>query len=100
MYLYNTTFGIDPAIEQEFFTWLYNEFIPASTADGEYFSQPELFRVLTGEPGNNTFALHMRAADIDDINRWYADHGSRLFNDLIQRWHGRAVYFTTTLEQA
>ncbi len=98
MYIYNTTFGVDPALETEFFNWLNAEFIPASVADGEYFTAPELFKVITNDPENNAFALHMRAAATDDINRWYADHGARLFDYIMQRWGGRVVYFTTTLE--
>lgn len=100
MYIYNTTFGVDPALEKEFLEWLASEFIAVSTVDGEYFHDPELFKVQTGDPQNNTFALHLRADDIDDINRWYADHGARLFDHLMSRWGGRVVYFTTTLAKA
>ncbi|MDE6301276.1 MAG: DUF4286 family protein [Muribaculaceae bacterium] len=97
MYIYNTTFGVDPGVEEEFLEWLRNEFVTVSTADGEYFTQPELFRVQSGDPDSNTFALHLRAEDAEDINRWYADHGARLFDHLMRRWGGRVVYFTTTL---
>ncbi len=99
MLLYNTTFGIDASVESEFLNWLRTEFIAVSTADGEYFTLPELFYVnAQQEPGIKSIALHLRAQDAGDINRWYEDHGSRLFNTIMQRWNGRVVFFSTTLE--
>ncbi len=98
MLLYNTTFGIDTTIEAEFVEWLRAEFIPTAIADGEYFTAPELFRVeAQTEPGVTSLALHLRAKSRDDISTWYADHGSRLFDDILKRWPSRAVFFSTTL---
>ncbi len=100
MLLYNTTFGIDAAIEREFVEWLRTEFIPSATSDGEYFTAPELFRVeAESEPGVTSLALHLRACSRDDIETWYADHGSRLFDTILQRWPSRAVFFSTTLSE-
>ena len=99
MFLYNTTFGIDVSIEEQFIAWLRSEFIPTSTCDGEYFDNPELFYVnAQQEQGIKSIALHLRAPNEEAINRWYEDHGSRLFNTIMQRWNGRAVFFSTTLE--
>lgn len=97
MHLYNTTFGVSKDVEKEFVDWLNTEFIPVSTADGEYFSQPELLRVHSADPEANTLALHMRAADLNDINLWYEDHGARLFDYITKTWNGKVVYFCTTL---
>lgn len=98
MLLYNTTFAIDPQIEEEFLRWLRDEFIPSATADGDYFDTPELFRVENRTAGDAlSYALHMRALSAEDINLWYEDHGSRLFDTLIRRWQGRAAFFSTTL---
>ena len=97
MHIYNTTFGIDPAVETEFIEWLRSEFIPAATADGEYFSSPELMRVITDEPGVNSIALHLRAESKDDIARWYEDHGSKHFDFIQRKWNGHVVFFSTTL---
>lgn len=98
MLIYNTTFGIDAAIENEFIEWLRAEFIPSAVADGEYFTDPELFRVeAEHEPGVTSLALHLRAASREDIATWYADHGSRLFDAILKRWPSRAVFFSTTL---
>lgn len=99
MHIYNTTFGIDTRIENEFIDWLRHEFIPTAVEDGEYFTGHELFRVATqADPGVISLALHLRAEDTADIDRWYADHGSRLYAEILNRWNGSAVYFTTTLE--
>ena len=97
MHIYNTTFGVDPAVETEFIDWLRAEFIPESTADGESFSTPELMRVVSSDPAVNSLALHMRARELDDIDKWYADHGARLFDLIQKRWNGHVVFFSTTL---
>ena len=97
MYIYNTTFAADPVVEDEMIEWLRGEFIPLSTADGAYFTDAELMAVLPrGE--QNSYALHMRAESLGDIELWYADHGSRLFDHAQRRWGGRVVFFTTTLQ--
>ncbi len=99
MYIYNTTFAIDQSLEVEFLQWLRNEYILKSTEDGEYFNSPEIFVVQAKqEPQVKSFAVHMRAKCKDDIDRWYEDHGSRMFDEFMKRWNGRAVYFCTTLE--
>lgn len=97
MHIYNTTFGIDPAVEAEFLDWLKAEFIPAATSDGEYFHTPELMRVVTADPEANSIALHLRADSTDDIAKWYEDHGARLFAHIQKTWNGHVVFFSTTL---
>lgn len=96
-HIYNTTFGVDPAVEKEFIAWLRREFIPLSVDSGEYFKQPELLRVHTQDKQVNSIALHMRADDLNDINLWYEDEGARLFDFIQQTWQGRVVFFSTTL---
>ncbi|MDO4319275.1 MAG: DUF4286 family protein [Bacteroidales bacterium] len=100
MLIYNITFALDSRLEDEFIGWLKNEFIPATTVDnGEYFTEPRLMRVSHElEPGTRSLALHLCAAEADDIDRWYADHGSRLFASMIDRWADRVAWFPTTLE--
>lgn len=98
MLIYNTTFALEPAVEKEFLKWLRAEFIPSAMADGEYFISHELLRVMGADPSTPTYALHLRARGADDINLWYEDHGSRLFDTINTRWNGHAVFFSTTLE--
>lgn len=97
MYIFNTTFAAEPAVEKELIEWLHGELIPSATVEGDYFTAPELMRVLSQDE-NNPLALHMRAQTLDDIRLWYEDHGSRLFDYVQQRWGGRVVFFSTTLE--
>ncbi len=99
MTLYNTTFAIDPELRDEFIAWLRDEFIPTATADGEYFESARLFTVDTLQPDSEalSLALQMETSEVDNINLWYADHGSRLFDHIMNRWPGRAVFFSTTL---
>lgn len=99
MLLYNTTFGVDKAVQDKFLQWLRMEFIPVST-DSEYLTQPEIFRVNSNalDPSMANFALHFRAESREDIENWYQDHGSNLFDQIMQIWNGQVVFFSTTLE--
>lgn len=98
MHIYNITFGVDPEVKNEFLDWLRSEFISASVEDGEYFSSPELMKVMTTDTSVDSFALHMRCSELNAISLWYEDHGSRLFDYIQNRWNGKVVFFTTTLE--
>jgi len=98
MLLYNITFGVDPDSKEGFIEWLNSQFIPVSVADHEYFSSPELMKVLTADTSVDSYALHMRAENLNDISLWYEDHGSRLFDYIQKHWNGKVVFFATTLQ--
>lgn len=103
MFLYNTTFAVDNAIENEVIDWLNSEFIP-SAVDEEYFYgidskfAPMILRVLGGEPGVKSIAVHLYLDSIETLKDWYADHGARLFSHIMEKWGEKAVFFSTTLE--
>lgn len=102
MYLYNTTFAVDIQVEDDLINWLKKDFIP-SAVDEKYFIispelKPAILRVLGGEPGISSLAVHLYTDCIQNIEDWYSDHGSALFSDVIDRWQGRVVFFSTTLE--
>lgn len=97
MLLYNTTFAVDTDVEAEVIAWLKDEFIP-SGIDEDYFAGPQLLRVLGGEPGVTSLAVHFYSETVEQIEKWYADHGSRLFGRALERWQGKVMFFSTTLE--
>lgn len=102
MYLYNTTFAVESDLENEVVEWIKKDFIPSATED-EYFldnpgASPHILRVLGGEPGVTSLAVHLFTESIEDIEKWYSDHGSRLFGSVIERWQSRVMFFSTTLE--
>ena len=100
MYLYNITFAADKSIESELAAWLTAELMGTATSGTDALMQrPALMRVVgQGEPGTVSLAVHMYAESTDDIERWYADHGCRLFADAVALWGDRVVFFPTTLE--
>lgn len=101
MYIYNTTFGIDPAIEREFLFWLKNEFLPSADSEksgGSYSFSPEILRVINNDKEVISLAVHFRADSMSDIEDWYSDHGSELFSFVNEHWYQKAVFFSTTLE--
>ena len=101
MYLYNTTFAIDTAIEAEVIMWLKDRFIPEALEDGYFINEApsgDIFRVLGGEPGVTSIAVHLYCDSIENIKDWYADRGSGLFSYILERWNQRVMFFSTTLE--
>lgn len=97
MYLYNTTFAVDRTLEDAVIDWLSRSFVPSGIDEG-YFVGPQLLRVLGGEPDVTSLAVHFYAETIEQIELWYADHGSRLFSEVLERWENRVLFFSTTLE--
>lgn len=99
--LYNTTFAIEAPLEKEVMKWLEDEFIPSAIDDGYFLStekhRPSIFKVMCGESGQVTLAVHLYTSDTEIIDKWYADHGSRLFSNALECWQGRVVFFSTTL---
>ncbi len=96
--IYNITFGVDNLVCTEFIQWLRDEFIPVSLAENEYFAGAELMKVVNDDHEVTSLALHLRADSVNDLNVWYEDCGSRLFDYIQRKWAGRVVFFTTTLE--
>lgn len=97
MLLYNTTFAVDIDIEKDVIQWIEDVFIPSAVEDSCFFS-PQILRVLGGEPEVTSIAVHIYTDSIKQIENWYADHGSALFGSLIERWDGKVVIFSTTLQ--
>lgn len=97
MYLYNTTFAIDRDIESSVIDWLTSEYIPSAVADG-FFTAPDILSVINNDPDVRSVAVHLYTDDLSNIDNWYADHGARLFASVIERWQGKVVFFSTTLE--
>ena len=102
MLLYNTTFAVDTNLEKEVVEWIKKEFIP-SAADNEYFfseapHSPDILRVIGGEPGVTSIAVHLYTDSVECIKDWYADRGAALFSDVLERWGERVMFFSTTLE--
>lgn len=100
MYIYNITFAVDKEKKEDFLRWLNAEFVAVSLEDKEYFYQHDLLQVCTDARQGEalSIALQMRAAEKDDIDRWYQDHGSRLFDHILNHYNGAVVFFTTTLK--
>lgn len=97
MYLYNITFAAEEAVEDELLQWLKYCFLP-ECADCQ-MTDPGVFRIMgRSEPGTVSIAVHMYAPSVEDIENWYADCGSRLFSDALDRWGQRVVFFPTMME--
>ena len=102
MYLYNTTFAFDKELEKEITAWIEKHFIPSALQDNYFMASgsksPDVLKVLSGGDETISVAVHLFTDSLENIKNWYADHGSRLFSEAIDRWPEKVVFFSTTLE--
>lgn len=99
MYIYNTTFHLDKAIEPEFGPWL-RTYRDKALASGLFYSARILaVRSDHMEEGVTAFALHLEASDNDRVGRWTAGIEAECLPEVFSRWPQRAVAFSTLLEE-
>lgn len=99
MYIYNTTFHLDKAIEPEFGPWL-RTYRDKALASG-LFDSARILAVRSDhmEEGVTAFALHLEASDNDRVGRWTAGIEAECLPEVFSRWPQRAVAFSTLLEE-
>lgn len=99
MYIYNTTFHIDKAVEPDFMDWLCS-YRDSAMATGA-FAAARLLTVRSEhmEDGTAAFALHLEAADLSAVRQWAENGEADSLAEIFRRWPQRAVAFSTLLEE-
>lgn len=97
MIIYNTTFHIDPAIHDQFISWLKNDYIPAAQKDG--LNNPLLTRILAkSEDGSLTYALHLYADNLSTAAKWSSGQMPAILSDAYKKWGEKMLPFSTPME--
>lgn len=94
MIILNTTFIVEDARLEEFYAWARHTYLPAMDLAG-IFTDKVIARV---EPGATSVAIQARTASIEQGQRWHDDTAAILRDDLVARFNGQALFFTTYME--
>jgi hypothetical protein len=96
MILYNVTVSIDPAIEEDWLSWMRSKHIPDVMATG-FFKESRLSRVHGEEEGGVTYAVTYVSLSEAHFDAYKAEHAPRLQQEHTQRYEGRFAAFRTML---
>lgn len=100
MIVYNVTVKLQPALSEEWLTWMKEVHIPDVMATG-LFLEHKMYRILLDEEDGDSFAIQYMAASMADLQEYQAKHAQRLQAEHKARYgeNGeRYVAFRTLLE--
>lgn len=98
MILINTTFHVHNSIIDEFIDWANNIYINKALSS-EYLSSPLLSKILADtDPEGTSFALQLKATDIDKAQQWHDIEAQTIKNDAFRKWGEKMLHFTTYME--
>lgn len=99
MYVLNTTFHVHKSVEEAFILWIKKDYIHSALSSG-VFCQPSLLRLmLEVQEDSSSFALGLKADDMDVAASWHDNAGAELRRKLYDRFGEKVVFFTTCMEE-
>ncbi len=98
MILLNTTFHVHNSVLNDFIDWVHDTYIKQAI-DSQIFSSPILSRILADvDPEGTSFALQLKAENIETAQQWHDNDASKLKDDIFKKWGERILHFTTYME--
>ncbi|MDD4921003.1 MAG: DUF4286 family protein [Bacteroidales bacterium] len=98
MLIVNTTYHVSESIEEEWKEWVRMEYIPQVLAPG-LLARPRFQRLLIeNEPGNQSYALQFEVKDLDVLECWFQEHGSKMQKSQSDKFQEKVLGFTTLME--
>jgi hypothetical protein len=99
MLLYNVTFGIDKAIEQEWIQWMKQHYIPFVLATNQ-FTDLKLYKVLThDEETSVSYSVQCFAKTIDNVVTYLDNYSFKIVELHRKTFADKHVAFNTLLEE-
>ena len=98
MILYNVTIAVDPAIHDDWFSWMRSEHMPRVINTG-MFQDAKMFKVLLEKGDSVTYAIQYRAKSISDLQLYLANFAPELQQESLSKYGQKAVAFRTVLEE-
>jgi hypothetical protein len=99
MLLYNVTIGIDKAVEQEWLSWMKDNYIPGAMSSN-LLVESKIFKVLHDEEEPTvSYSVQFLSENIQMISLYLEKIEPILSEALMQRFKDRHVAFRTLLEQ-
>lgn len=96
MILYNVTVSIDPAIAEDWLTWMRSTHIPDVMATG-CFIESRISRVQGEEEGGVTYAITYLSPSQEKLDEYRDAHAPALQKDHADKFAGRFAAFRTFL---
>ena len=96
MILYNVTVSIDPAIKEEWLTWMRSTHIPDVMATG-HFKESRICRVHGEEEGGVTYAVTYLCYSEERYEVYQKEHAPRLQQEHAALFSGKFDAFRTLL---
>jgi Domain of unknown function (DUF4286) len=98
MLIINTTYQVSESCEKEWKEWVCTEYIPEVIAPG-LLIQPRFHRLLIeNESGNQSYSLQFQVQDLETLEDWFQNHGSKMQKNLSDRFQEKILGFTTVME--
>jgi hypothetical protein len=97
MIVYNDTFILDEAIEQEWLQWLKEEHIPAVMATG-HFSSFRILNIIDSPNEGVTYCIQYNSDNIEEFNKYYNKHLFKFQDAHHERWPEKFVMFNTLMK--
>ena len=98
MIVFNTTFHVEAALQEEFVEYMLAVFIPGATRSG-LLTSPRLARVF-GEEGEVglSYAMEFTAVDIAALERWNSEESQQVVTPLLEKFKEKVVGFSTVMQ--
>lgn len=97
MIVYNTTYTVANADAKNFIIWIHEVYMPKATADG-LLSKPRLLQILTHkDPETECFSLQMEVESVGLLQKWYAQSGKALVEEMLKTFGDKVVGFSTLM---
>ena len=98
MIVFNTTFHVEAALQEEFVEYMLSVFIPGATRSG-LLTSPRLARVFGEEGGEgHSYAMEFTAVDIAALERWNSKESQQVVTPLLEKFKEKVVGFSTVMQ--
>jgi len=98
MLIVNTTYHVLVSVEEEWKEWVQKEYIPQVIAPN-LLVRPRFHRLLIeNEPGNESYALQFEVKDLDTLELWFKNYGSKMQKCQSDKFQEKVLGFTTLME--
>lgn len=98
MYIYNVTTNIEESVHDAWLNWMKETHIPDVLATGKFLGAKMCKVLVEEEMGGITYSVQFTIADIETLQKYYAEDAARLREDALKRYPNKFVSFRTEME--
>jgi hypothetical protein len=99
MFLYNVTVGIDKSVEQEWLSWIKENYLPAVAETG-LFKESTIYKIVTHDDETSvSYSIQLFAVNIENVVTYLDTQTNRIIEAHRLRFKDKHVVFNTLLEE-